>query len=71
MRFDEIKDLSWVEAIDVENGEYNGWDALGRALRMTASGIGLFKLGEMDMNLAGLVLEETEFAGIRARAEKR
>ena len=35
VRYDDAKRLGGLEAIDVENGEYEAWDALGRRLNLT------------------------------------
>lgn len=42
----------YLEAIDVENGEYEAWDSAGRRIKLVASGI-------TRMNPGGVSLEAT------------
>ena len=57
MRYADAGELTHLEPIDVDNREYEGWDALGRRVQMTAKGVtrGKFVVGggSVDFCLAG------------------
>lgn len=58
----------YLEAIDVENGEYEAWDADGRCVGL---GVGKTRSEWLIIAPIGGQLSEGEFAEIRAKAEKR
>ena len=58
----------YLEAIDVENGEYEAWDARGRCLELS---VGSPKSEWLKMILTGEKASEEDFAALRARAERR
>lgn len=60
-RFENPRELNYLEAIDVANNEYEAWDAERRVLRLIASNIGIFRAGEIAVGNAGQSLDVTRF----------
>jgi len=58
----------YLEAVDVENGEYEAWDAYGRCLEL---GVGNPKSEWLKISLRQGRASEEEFAALKNRAEKR
>lgn len=58
----------YLEAIDVENGEYEAWDAQGRCLEL---GVGKLKSEWLKIILTEGQASEEEFSALRDRAERR
>ncbi|MGB6629772.1 MAG: hypothetical protein WBE52_00940, partial [Terriglobales bacterium] len=56
-----------LEAIDVENGEYEAWDSLGHRLELSA---GKPKSEWLKIVLTEVRLPEMEFDALRSRAKK-
>lgn len=57
-----------LEAIDVENGEYEAWDASGHCLEL---GVGGPKSDWLKIVLTDRQAPEAEFTTLKERAEKR
>jgi hypothetical protein len=57
-----------LEAIDVENGEYEAWDADGRCLELSVGGP---KSEWLKIVSTDRQAPEAEFAALRQKAEKR
>jgi len=58
----------YLEAVDVDNGEYEAWDARGRRLEL---GVGKPKSEWLKISLREGWASEEEFASLKNRAEKR
>jgi hypothetical protein len=58
----------YLEAVDVENGEYEAWDADGRCLEL---GVGKTKSEWLKITLRQGRASDEEFAALKKRAEKR
>lgn len=56
-RFDNTEALRYLEAIDVENGEYEAWDDTGRVLRLSAEGVTPFKAGTIKVGITSGFVE--------------
>jgi hypothetical protein len=68
-RYDSIPELIRnLEAIDIENGEYEAWDAGGHVVQLLAEGIGVFKAGKIVVTATTKVEDSKRFAEIRNRA---
>ena len=50
-RFDTVEALNQLEAIDVENGEYEAWDGTGRKLRLNAIGVTRMRSGTIKVEI--------------------
>jgi hypothetical protein len=57
-----------LEAIDVENGEYEAWDAVGRCLDLS---VGLPKSEWLKIVSTDRQASEADFLAIREKSEKR
>ena len=68
-RIDTEKDLGWVEAIDVEDGEYKAWDASGQILRLIAEGITWWKAASFRVEATGQFDDPSKIAALLASAE--
>ena|SRR5204863_5092817 len=55
----------YLEAIDVENGEYEAWDVAGHVLEL---GVGKPKLEWLKITQSGHTLSQEEFAEIKSKA---
>ena len=50
MRFASSNELTGhIEAIDVENDEYDAWDAIGRRINLVAHGVTAMKAGRIEL----------------------
>ena len=57
-----------LEAIDVDNREYEAWDASGYVVQLSAEGIGVFKPGKIVVTATTQLEDPKRFAEIRNRA---
>jgi len=60
MRFDDLSGLSYLEAIDVRNDEYEAWDASGRLLVLTATEDGFLRSGDIAIAATDSLIDEAE-----------
>jgi hypothetical protein len=70
MRFDAPLELNYLEAIDVENDEYEAWDGRGRVLRLTASNIGGVRSGDITVSATELATDLAKFKKLAKVAKK-
>jgi hypothetical protein len=65
--FLSIDELHWMEAIDVENGEYDAWDSLGRFLQLSVDKL---QKGWLKIEATASTMPAEEFSAVRAKAER-
>jgi hypothetical protein len=68
MQFDDVQALRHLEPIDVENGEYEAWDAHGRVLHLTASCSGM---GRIKIDVSDRWADNGFMSDLRLRASRR
>jgi len=69
VRFDSEADLlGQLEAIDVEEGEYDAWDSTGQALELKAYGVGTWNAGTFGIFPTGNAGDLEKFERVRASA---
>lgn len=69
MRFDDLSRLSYLEAIDVRNDEYEGWDARGRLLTLTATEDGFLRSGDIAIAATDTKIEEADLRKLTETAK--
>ncbi|HTC92832.1 MAG TPA: hypothetical protein VK699_05215 [Terriglobales bacterium] len=66
-----LPELNWMEAIDVENEEYQAWDASGRVLQLTAANVTTSKAGEVSARATDRIEDPKWFAEVQSRVDQK
>jgi hypothetical protein len=67
MEFSSLSAMQgYIEAVDVENGEYAAWDTTGRVLQLS---VAKSEAGWLQVVTTNQKASEQEFAGLKKRSE--
>lgn len=62
--------MEYLEAVDVENSEYDAWDAQGKVLHLVGSQVSRFRSGNIAVSATEMTARLAEFKKLTEIAKK-